>query len=243
MLHKFGRQLLFAKHPGSDGGGNRRLKVCCRVLFPYFPRCVLMESMHMIVEFKRINFATIPTIKLRTKLAERFSQVAIVSDPSPFSDQASNPFGNFLHRFVRLTTAAHPQPAHRRFYTARPFTRPPTCSRLSESGASESLNRWRKIAIWPRCSLAPPPICYVRSEGAPRAVERCRHPRLQDCPLSHERRAGTTYESHWDTRARGSRCGASRVQWPLCGRAMSRWCCGLADMSNPSRHTACRRAP
>ena len=45
-----------------------------------------MESMHKIVELERINFATIPAIELRAKLVEGFTQVAIVSDPRPFSD-------------------------------------------------------------------------------------------------------------------------------------------------------------
>jgi hypothetical protein len=63
--------------------------------------------MHKIVELERINFATIPAIELHAKLAEGFTQVAIVRDPRPFSDQAFNPFRNFLHRFVWLTTVAH----------------------------------------------------------------------------------------------------------------------------------------
>ena len=42
--------------------------------------------MHKIVELERINFATIPAIELHAKLAEGFAQVAIVSDPRPFSD-------------------------------------------------------------------------------------------------------------------------------------------------------------
>jgi len=46
----------------------------------------MMESMHKIVELEHINFATIPAIKLHAKLAEGFTQVAIVSDPRPFSD-------------------------------------------------------------------------------------------------------------------------------------------------------------
>jgi len=45
-----------------------------------------MESMHKIVELERINFATFPTIEFRAKLAEGFTQVAIVSDPRPFSN-------------------------------------------------------------------------------------------------------------------------------------------------------------
>ena len=45
-----------------------------------------MESMHKIVELERINFAAIPAIELHAKLAEGFAQVAIMSDPRPFSD-------------------------------------------------------------------------------------------------------------------------------------------------------------
>ena len=67
-------------------GNAARLEVCRRVSFPYFPRSVLLESMHNIVELERINFAAIPAIELRAKLAEGFAQVAIVSDPRPFSD-------------------------------------------------------------------------------------------------------------------------------------------------------------
>ena len=86
VLNKFGRQLFFEKHAGSDSRCDRRLKGCRRVSFPYFPRRVLMESMHQIVELERIDFATIPTVELRAKLAEGFAQVAIVSDFCPFSD-------------------------------------------------------------------------------------------------------------------------------------------------------------
>ncbi len=45
-----------------------------------------MESMHKLVELERVNFATIPAIEFHAKLAEGFAQVAIVSDPRPFSD-------------------------------------------------------------------------------------------------------------------------------------------------------------
>jgi hypothetical protein len=114
VLHKFGRQLLFAKDAGGNRGCDRRLKVCRRVSLPYFPRRVLMESMHKIVELKRINFATIPSIELRAKLAEGVAQVAIVSDPRPFSDEAFDLFRNFLHRFVWLTSRRSPAGAQDR---------------------------------------------------------------------------------------------------------------------------------
>jgi hypothetical protein len=55
MLHKFGGQLVFAKHTGSDRCCDRRLEVCRRISFPYFPRSVLMESMHELVELERID--------------------------------------------------------------------------------------------------------------------------------------------------------------------------------------------
>jgi len=42
--------------------------------------------MHKIVELERINFATIPAVELHAKFAKSFTQVAIVSDPRPFSD-------------------------------------------------------------------------------------------------------------------------------------------------------------
>jgi hypothetical protein len=45
-----------------------------------------MESMHKLVERERINFATIPAIELHAKLVEGVAQIAIVSDPRPFSD-------------------------------------------------------------------------------------------------------------------------------------------------------------
>ena len=65
--------------------------------------------MDKIVELERINFATIPAIKLRAKLAEGFTQVAIVSDPCPFSDQAFELFRNVMHRLVLLRHRAHPR--------------------------------------------------------------------------------------------------------------------------------------
>ena len=86
MLHKFGGQLLFAKHAGSDRSCDRRLKVCRRVSLPYFARSVLMESMHKLVQLERIDFASIAAIELHAKLAEGFAQFTLVSDPRPFSD-------------------------------------------------------------------------------------------------------------------------------------------------------------
>jgi hypothetical protein len=113
VLHKFGWQLLFAKHAGSDCRCDRRLKVCRRISFPYFLRSVLMESMHELVELERINFAAIPTIEMRAKLAQGFAQVTIMGDPRPFSNQASDPLRNFLHRSVWLTTLEVDQRRHR----------------------------------------------------------------------------------------------------------------------------------
>jgi hypothetical protein len=57
-----------------------------------------MESMHKFVELERIDFATIPAIELLAKLAEGLTQVAIVRDRRPFSDEPFEPFWNFLHR-------------------------------------------------------------------------------------------------------------------------------------------------
>ena len=56
-----------------------------------------MESMHKLVELERINFAMIPTIELGTKLTEGLAQVAIMRDSRPFSNQAFDPFRDFLH--------------------------------------------------------------------------------------------------------------------------------------------------
>src|ERR1700681_836934 len=62
-----------------------------------------MESMHEIVELKRINLATIPPIELRAKVAQRLAQVAIVSDPRPFSHQAFDPFRDVRHHHIGLS--------------------------------------------------------------------------------------------------------------------------------------------
>jgi hypothetical protein len=96
VLHKVGGQLFFAEHAGSDRRRNRRFEVCRRVSLPYFPRGALMESMHKIVQLKRIDFGTIPTRELRAQLAESLAQVAIVSDRCPFANEAIDPFRNFL---------------------------------------------------------------------------------------------------------------------------------------------------
>ena len=92
VLHEFGRQFLFAKYAGSDRKCHRRFKVCRRVSFPYFPRSVLVESMHKLVELEGVDFATIPAIELPAKLADGLTQVAFVRDPRPFSNQAFNLF-------------------------------------------------------------------------------------------------------------------------------------------------------
>ena len=97
MLHELGRQLLFAKQAGSNGRRDRRLQVSRRVSIPYVPSRVLMESVHKLVELERINFATIPALELQAKLAEGFTQVAIVSDSRPFSDQTFDLFWSVLH--------------------------------------------------------------------------------------------------------------------------------------------------
>ena len=62
-----------------------------------------MESMHKLVEIERINFATVPTIELSTKFTQGLAQVAIVSDPRPFSNQAFEPFRDFLHDQIGLS--------------------------------------------------------------------------------------------------------------------------------------------
>jgi hypothetical protein len=49
--------------------------------------------MYKLVELERIDFATIPAIELFAKLAERLTQVAIVRDRRPFSDEALICFG------------------------------------------------------------------------------------------------------------------------------------------------------
>ena len=109
MLHKFGEQLVFAKHTGSDRCCDRRLEVCRHISFPYFPRSVLMESMHELVELERIDFAAIPTIELRAQHAEGCAQVSIMGDPRPFSNQASDPLRNFLDRSCLANAPAHPR--------------------------------------------------------------------------------------------------------------------------------------
>jgi hypothetical protein len=45
-----------------------------------------MESMHKIIELKRIDFATFPTIELDAKLTQSLTQFAIMCDPGPFSN-------------------------------------------------------------------------------------------------------------------------------------------------------------
>jgi len=63
-------QATASKCAGRDRCRYRRLEVCRRVSLPYFTRSVLMESMHKLVELKRIDFATIPAIELRPKLSQ-----------------------------------------------------------------------------------------------------------------------------------------------------------------------------
>lgn len=81
-----GMHLLFAKHSGSHRRCDCGLEVRCGVSLPDLPRRVLMESMHEIVEFKRIDIATFPTIELDAKLTQGFAQFAIMSDLRPFSN-------------------------------------------------------------------------------------------------------------------------------------------------------------
>ena len=59
--------------------------------------------MHTIVELERINFATIPTVELGAKFTQGLAQVAIVSDARPFSNQAFDPFRDFLHRQIGVS--------------------------------------------------------------------------------------------------------------------------------------------
>jgi hypothetical protein len=74
VVHEFRGQLLFAKRSGSHRRCDHGLEVRCGVSLPDLPRRFLMESMHEIVEFKRIDFATFPTIELDAKLTQGFAQ-------------------------------------------------------------------------------------------------------------------------------------------------------------------------
>jgi hypothetical protein len=61
VLHELRGQFLYTKHTGSHRRCDGRLKVRGSVSLPDLPRNVLMESMHKIVEFERIDFSTFPT--------------------------------------------------------------------------------------------------------------------------------------------------------------------------------------
>jgi hypothetical protein len=86
VLQELRGQLLFAKHSGSHRRCDRWLEVRGGVSLPDLPRTVLMESMHKIIEFERIDFTTLPTIELDAKLTQSLAQFTIMRDPRPFSN-------------------------------------------------------------------------------------------------------------------------------------------------------------
>ena len=53
--------------------------------------------MHTGIELERIDFAVLPEIELGTQLTKSLVQVAIVCNPSPFSNQPFQVFWNFMH--------------------------------------------------------------------------------------------------------------------------------------------------
>ena len=72
----------------------------CGVSLPDFPRRVLMESVHEIVEFGRVDIATFPTIELDAKLTQGFAQFSIMRDSRPFSNETLDSIRDFLHFVV-----------------------------------------------------------------------------------------------------------------------------------------------
>ncbi len=62
-----------------------------------------MESMHKIIELKRIDFATSPTIELDAKFTQSLAQFAIMRNPRPFSNQTFDPLRDFLHVSIGLS--------------------------------------------------------------------------------------------------------------------------------------------
>ena len=86
VLYDLRGQLLFPKHSGSHRGCDGRFEMRCDVSLPDLPRRVLMESVHEIVEFERVDIAMFPTIELDAKLTQGSAQFAIMRDPRPFSN-------------------------------------------------------------------------------------------------------------------------------------------------------------
>ena len=62
-----------------------------------------MESMDKIIALEGIDFATTPTIELSAKVTQGLAQVAIVSDPRPFTNQAFDPFRSIRHLSIGLS--------------------------------------------------------------------------------------------------------------------------------------------
>ena len=58
VLHEFRGQLVFTKHSGSHCRCDCRLEMRCGVSLPDLPRRVLMESVHQIIEYERVDIAT-----------------------------------------------------------------------------------------------------------------------------------------------------------------------------------------
>jgi hypothetical protein len=98
VLQKLWGQLLSMKNARRHGIPNRRLEVIRRVLLPDLPRCALMELMNQVVEVGGCDFAVLPPVELRPEIEESLSQLSIVSDGRPFSNQTFQCFRSVPHR-------------------------------------------------------------------------------------------------------------------------------------------------